>query len=81
MGRKKTELCPILNDTSRQIAFTKRKESIIKKAHELAVLCDTEVALIMFSPGGSLVTFASKGSVEDIFLRFLNMHPEAKRMY
>jgi hypothetical protein len=33
----------------------------LKKAHELAVLCDTEVALIIFSNIGKLFEFDSLG--------------------
>jgi MADS-box transcription factor len=33
----------------------------LKKAHELAVLCDAEVALIIFSSTGKLFEFASSG--------------------
>ena len=49
----------IENATSRQVTFSKRRNGLLKKAFELSVLCDAEVALIIFSPRGKLHEFAS----------------------
>lgn len=49
----------IENATSRQVTFSKRRNGLLKKAFELSVLCDAEVALIIFSPRGKLCEFAS----------------------
>lgn len=49
----------IENATSRQVTFSKRRNGLLKKAFELSVLCDAEVALIVFSPRGKLYEFAS----------------------
>lgn len=57
----------IENATSRQVTFSKRRNGLLKKAFELSVLCDAEVALIVFSPRGKLYEFASSsitGSIE-----------------
>ncbi|KAL9159125.1 hypothetical protein ABFS82_08G114200 [Erythranthe guttata] len=79
MGRKKLAMRRIENPTSRQVTYAKRKDGIVKKANELSVLCDTDVALIMFSPTGRLTSFASTGSrVEDIFLRFVDRPDELR---
>ncbi|KAL0328056.1 UNVERIFIED_CONTAM: Agamous-like MADS-box protein [Sesamum calycinum] len=78
MGRKKLAMRRIENPTSRQVTYTKRKDGIVKKANELSVLCDTDVALIMFSPTGRLTSFASNGRVEDIFLRFVDRPDELR---
>ncbi|CAK9161360.1 unnamed protein product [Ilex paraguariensis] len=78
MGRKKLTMRRIENATSRQVTFSKRKDGLIKKANELAVLCDTDVALIMFSPTGRLTSFPFNGRVEDIFLRFVDRPDELK---
>ncbi|KAM0934587.1 putative transcription factor MADS-type1 family [Dioscorea sansibarensis] len=59
MGRGKTEMRRIENTTSRQVTFSKRRNGLLKKAFELSVLCDAEVALIVFSPRGKLYEFAS----------------------
>lgn len=57
----------IENATSRQVTFSKRRSGLLKKAFELSVLCDAEVALIIFSPRGKLYEFASssmQGTIE-----------------
>lgn len=59
MGRGKVELKRIDNPTSRQVTFSKRRNGLLKKAFELSVLCDAEVALAIFSPTGKLYRFAS----------------------
>nr|XP_011463250.1 PREDICTED: MADS-box transcription factor 23-like isoform X2 [Fragaria vesca subsp. vesca] len=59
MGRGKVELKRIENPISRQVTFSKRRTSILKKAFELSVLCDTEVALIVFSPSSKPDLYAS----------------------
>ncbi len=61
MGRGKIEIKKIENPTSRQVTFSKRRGGLLKKAHELAVLCDAEVALIVFSSTGKLFEFSSPG--------------------
>lgn len=57
------------NVTARQVTFSKRRRGIFKKAHELSVLCDAEVALIIFSATGKLFEFSSS-SMKDILERW-----------
>ncbi|CAN1236711.1 MADS-box protein SOC1 [Linum grandiflorum] len=59
MVRGKTQMRRIENATSRQVTFSKRRNGLLKKAFELSVLCDAEVALLVFSPRGKLYEFAS----------------------
>ncbi|KAE8715250.1 MADS-box transcription factor 50 [Hibiscus syriacus] len=59
MVRGKTQMRRIENATSRQVTFSKRRNGLLKKAFELSVLCDAEVALIIFSPRGKLFEFTS----------------------
>ncbi|KAL8233774.1 hypothetical protein R6Q59_019874 [Mikania micrantha] len=59
MVRGKVELKRIENTTSRQVTFTKRRNGLLKKAYELSVLCDAEVALIIFSQKGKVFEFSS----------------------
>ncbi|GLT39486.1 hypothetical protein SLA2020_136740 [Shorea laevis] len=59
MVRGKTQMRRIENATSRQVTFSKRRNGLLKKAYELSVLCDAEVALIIFSPRGKLYEFSS----------------------
>ncbi|GFP86496.1 agamous-like mads-box protein agl14 [Phtheirospermum japonicum] len=59
MVRGKTLMKRIENATSRQVTFSKRRSGLLKKAFELSVLCDAEVALIIFSHNGKLYEFSS----------------------
>ncbi|XP_073312123.1 agamous-like MADS-box protein MADS3 isoform X1 [Primulina huaijiensis] len=59
MGRGRVELKRIENKINRQVTFSKRRNGLLKKAYELSVLCDAEVALIIFSSRGKLYEFSS----------------------
>ncbi|XP_020269953.1 agamous-like MADS-box protein AGL9 homolog [Asparagus officinalis] len=63
MGRGRVELKRIENKINRQVTFAKRRSGLFKKAHELSVLCDAEVALVVFSNRGRLYEFCSSSSV------------------
>ncbi|KAJ9556361.1 hypothetical protein OSB04_010975 [Centaurea solstitialis] len=66
MVRGKTQMRRIENATSRQVTFSKRRNGLLKKAFELSVLCDAEIALIIFSPRSKLYEFASSSMKETI---------------
>ncbi|XP_057512353.1 MADS-box transcription factor 23-like [Actinidia eriantha] len=61
MGRGKIEIKRIENANNRQVTFSKRRGGLVKKAKELAILCDAEVALIIFSSSGRLYEFSNAG--------------------
>ncbi|GLJ17123.1 hypothetical protein SUGI_0296310 [Cryptomeria japonica] len=63
MGRGKIEIKRIENSVHRQVTFCKRRGGLMKKAHELSVLCDAEVALIVFSSRGKLYEMSSENSI------------------
>ncbi|XP_044468428.1 agamous-like MADS-box protein MADS2 [Mangifera indica] len=63
MGRGRVELKRIENKINRQVTFAKRRNGLLKKAYELSVLCDAEVALIIFSTRGKLYEFCSTSSM------------------
>ncbi|RLN04865.1 hypothetical protein C2845_PM13G23660 [Panicum miliaceum] len=72
--RGRVELRRIEDRTSRQVRFSKRRSGLFKKAYELSVLCDAQVALIVFSPAGRLYEFASSSSsIEEIFGRYWDL--------
>ncbi|KAG4923075.1 hypothetical protein JHK87_048615 [Glycine soja] len=62
MGRGRVELKRIENKINRQVTFAKRRNGLLKKAYELSVLCDAEVALIIFSNRGKQYEFCSGSS-------------------
>lgn len=59
MGRGKIEVKRIENNTSRQVTFSKRRAGLFKKTHELSVLCDAQIGLIVFSNKGKLFNYCS----------------------
>ncbi|GKV09153.1 hypothetical protein SLE2022_327690 [Rubroshorea leprosula] len=59
MGRGKIEIKRIENTTNRQVTFCKRRNGLLKKAYELSVLCDAEVALVVFSSRGRLYEYSN----------------------
>ncbi|PWA90783.1 AGAMOUS-like 31 [Artemisia annua] len=59
MGRGKVEMKRIEDKTSRQVSFSKRRNGLMKKAYELAELCDVDVALFVFSGRGKLCEFST----------------------
>ncbi|KAK4369062.1 hypothetical protein RND71_012854 [Anisodus tanguticus] len=54
LGSGKIEIKRIENTTNRQVTFCKRRNGLLKKAYELSVLCDAEVALIRSDTSNSL---------------------------
>ncbi|CAL4906518.1 unnamed protein product [Urochloa decumbens] len=69
-GRGKVEVRRIENSVSRQVTFSKRRRGLAKKARELAVLCDADVAMLVFSDKGRLHHFAAHASMEQILDRY-----------
>ncbi|EEF50434.1 agamous-like MADS-box protein MADS3 [Ricinus communis] len=66
MGRGRVELKRIENKINRQVTFSKRRNGLLKKAYELSVLCDAEVALIIFSSRGKLYEFGNAGTTKTL---------------
>uniref|UniRef100_A0A803RAV4 MADS-box domain-containing protein n=1 Tax=Cannabis sativa TaxID=3483 RepID=A0A803RAV4_CANSA len=62
MGRGRVEMKRIENKINRQVTFSKRRSGLLKKAHEISVLCDAEVALIVFSTKGKLSEYSTNSS-------------------
>ena len=60
MGRGRVEMKRIENKINRQVTFSKRRAGLLKKAHEISILCDAEVSLIVFSHKGKLFEYSSE---------------------
>ncbi|CAK8537102.1 unnamed protein product [Lathyrus sativus] len=69
MGRSKVQLKRIENKINRQVTFSKRRTGLLKKANEISVLCDAEVALIVFSHNGKLFEYSTDSCMEQILER------------
>ncbi|KAL5562658.1 hypothetical protein UlMin_032405 [Ulmus minor] len=66
MTRQKIEIKKIDNITARQVTFSKRRRGLFKKAYELSILCDAQIALIVFSATGKLLDYCSSSMQEVI---------------
>lgn len=69
MGRKKIQISRITDERNRQVTFNKRKFGVMKKAYELSVLCDCEIALIIFSSTNKLYQYAST-DMDKVLLKY-----------
>eukprot|EP00250_Pteridium_aquilinum_P019507 c24458_g2_i1 orf=20-721(-) len=70
MVRRKIKIKRIENESARQVTFSKRRGGLMKKAHDLSVLCDAKVGVILFSSKGKLFEFASP-SMQIVIDRYL----------
>ncbi|KAI8531375.1 hypothetical protein RHMOL_Rhmol11G0131800 [Rhododendron molle] len=74
MGRGKIEVKRIENNTSRQVTFSKRRAGLFKKTHELSVLCEAQIGLIVFSTKGKLFEYCTQPlSMGQIIERYMSV--------
>ncbi|XP_056268748.1 MEF2 transcription factor homolog [Pseudoliparis swirei] len=52
-----------------EVTFTKRKFGLMKKAYELSVLCDCEIALIIFNSSNKLFQYAGT-DMDKVLLKY-----------
>lgn len=64
MGRRKIEIQPLTDDRNRTVTFVKRKAGLFKKAHELAVLCQVDLAVIIIGNNNKVYEFSSLDTAE-----------------
>ncbi|GAB2281218.1 hypothetical protein Dimus_015824 [Dionaea muscipula] len=74
MRRGRVELRRIENKTNRQVTFSKRRSGLLKKAHEISVLCDADAALIVFSTKGKLFEYASDSGYAPVVMLSFNQN-------
>ncbi|OVA16555.1 Transcription factor [Macleaya cordata] len=70
MGRQKIEIKRIEKRNARQVAFSKCRVGLFKKASEHCTLCGAETAVIVFSPAEKSYSFCHP-SVDTIVDRYL----------
>ncbi|KAI9090930.1 hypothetical protein K1719_028415 [Acacia pycnantha] len=79
MGRVKIVIKRIDNSANRQITFSKRRTGLLKKARELAILCDAQVGVIVFSSTGKLYEYGSS-SMKSIIERYKKQNEERHQL-
>ncbi|XP_021808113.1 MADS-box protein JOINTLESS-like isoform X4 [Prunus avium] len=72
MMRNKIKIKKIDYLPARQVTFSKRRRGLFKKAAELSVLCESEVAVVIFSATGKLFDYSSS-STKDVIEKY-NVH-------
>ncbi|KAJ3673706.1 hypothetical protein LUZ60_005698 [Juncus effusus] len=70
MAREKIEIKRIDKRSARQVTYSKRRKGLIKKAQEISILCDAEVALMVFSSTGKFTHYAST-NLDQIIEKYL----------
>ncbi|KAL5556610.1 hypothetical protein UlMin_038846 [Ulmus minor] len=81
MGRRKLHIKRIEDNYNRYVTFSKRRNGLMKKTHELSILCDVEIALVVFSRHGRLYEFCSGeslGKTLDRYQTYVNEEIAAK---
>ncbi|KAF0900856.1 hypothetical protein E2562_035676 [Oryza meyeriana var. granulata] len=71
-GRKKIEIKRIEKANARDVCFSKRRRGLFNKAGELSMLCDANIACVVFSPAGRGFSFGHP-SIDDVADRLASM--------
>ena len=69
MGRRKIDIVRIENERHRLVTYSKRKAGLIKKATELAILCDAQVGVIIFGSNQKMSVYSSM-PIEELVDRY-----------
>ncbi|KAJ2401410.1 hypothetical protein GGI23_001419, partial [Coemansia sp. RSA 2559] len=62
----------IENSRQKTVTFARRRAGLIKKAHELSILCGVKVAILMFDSKHASHVYSSSDTPDDLFARYLN---------
>ncbi|XP_023640283.1 agamous-like MADS-box protein AGL30 [Capsella rubella] len=83
MGRKKIDLKRIECSKERSDKYSKRKNGLLKKAQEIEVLCNIDIALIIFSPKNKANIYhsGSFGKILEKFCKVSLQEREDRRAY
>lgn len=79
MGRKKIRIESIENERQKMVTFSRRRAGLIKKAHELAVLCDCKIALLIFDRADTCHLFSSDQQAEELLKKYQERDDIQKR--
>ncbi|KAH1235895.1 Agamous-like MADS-box protein AGL29 [Glycine max] len=76
MGHRKIEIAIVKDPNMRQVTFSKRRTGPFKKANELSILCDVEIAIVVFSIGNKPYSFGHP-CVDVVATKFLQLQQAA----
>ncbi|GMY15606.1 agamous-like MADS-box protein AGL65 isoform X2 [Fagus crenata] len=79
MGRVKLKIKRLESTSNRQVTYSKRRHGILKKARELAILCDIDIALLMFSPTGRPSLYQGEHrNFDEVIAKFAQLTPQER---
>lgn len=81
MPRTKLTIRRLETVQARQSKYSKRKVGLLKKAKELSVLCEIDLALLMFSPTGKPSLFVGHNKYFLLFFFKFFINPSAILAY
>lgn len=70
-GRQKIEIKKVEQKNKLQVTFSKRKLGLFRKAAQLSLLCDAQIAVIVFSPYGKIYSSGHPDS-DSVLRRYLS---------
>lgn len=76
MGRKKIKMELVKDPNTRQVTFSKRRTGLFKKTNELSIMCGTEIAVVVFSPGNKPYSYGHP-SVDAVAAKYLQIEPNS----
>nr|UBT84106.1 MADS-affecting flowering-related transcription factor 8.3 [Arabis alpina] len=76
MGRRKIEIKRIEKKSTRQVAFSKRRNGLIEKARQISILCDSSVAVLVVSASGKLYNSSSGDNMTKIINSYEIQHAD-----
>ncbi|KAF6147175.1 hypothetical protein GIB67_025550 [Kingdonia uniflora] len=79
MGRAKLKIKKFANTSGRQVTYSKRRAGTLKKAKELLILCDIDIAILMFSPTGKpTLCLGERSTIEEVIAKFSQLTPQER---
>ncbi|XP_068636590.1 agamous-like MADS-box protein AGL65 isoform X2 [Aristolochia californica] len=79
MGRVKLKIKRLESTNNRAVTYSKRRTGILKKARELSILCDIDIALLMFSPAGKpTLCLGERSNIEEVIAKFAQLTPQER---
>lgn len=76
MGRKKIQIQYIEAEVKRRITFKARIGGLIKKLHDLSVLCGVQVSMVMTDPENNLVAYSNSQDIHLVVKKDFNQSKE-----